>query len=234
MKISSNIYYLSGNIYGQLANVYAIQYDEGIALFDCGSMDALDTIRTTLKTWNLLEKNITHVFLTHGHDDHAGCAAYFQKLGSKIVIGQKDAYLLEQGNFGCDSPFKNHFMPSCIPDVCITEDISFKLGQMEIEIFTMPGHTDGTLLYMVHLNNERILITGDFFFCDGERGDLAYTGWKGDLSYNVKKLDSSFKKLWSLNLKPTIILGGHGIPRIGSNLENSIMAAYKYHLINNR
>lgn len=234
MKIRERLFYLSGGLYGQLGNVYAVKHTDGYFLIDSGNPGAYGTIIDNLNYWGISPNEVTHVLLTHGHDDHAGTARKFQELGAKIVVGQEDQYMLRLGNFGKDSPFRNHHMPICNPDIVIVKDTAMDIGGVGIDVYMMPGHTDGYLLFSVRLDNDLILFSGDLFFCDGERGDLAYTGWKGDMNYSSEKLGNSFQKLWDLNLSPTIILGGHGNPRIGKGTEDLIMVAYKYYLINNR
>lgn len=234
MKIKENLYYVSGGLYGQLGNVYAMKHAHGYILIDCGTPSAYDQIVKNLKYWHIDECDITHVLLTHGHDDHAGTAYAFQRLGAKIIIGSEDQYMLQQGHFGKESPYQNHQMPACKADIQITEDTHITINDLEIDIIKMPGHTNGTLLYYISVEDDNILFTGDMFYSDGEKGDLAFTGWKGDLNYNSKLLGESFSKLWNLALSPTILLGGHGNPRIGEGAKDTIMHAYKYYLTNNR
>lgn len=234
MQIRRNLYMVSGGVYGQLGNVFAVRYQGGCFLIDDGNPEAYDTIVGNLRDWGISENEITHVFLTHGHDDHAGTSKKFQELGAKIVVGRQDAYMLEQGNFGKESPFINHQMPCCEPDCLIDGDTHITLGDVEIDIYAMPGHTDGTLLYYVESGDDRILFSGDMFSCDGEKGDMAHIWWKGDMNYNAERLGESFRKLWELDLKPTLVAGGHGNPRIGRNAKDMIMIAYKDYLLNAR
>jgi len=234
MKLRENIYQLSGAAFGQLGSAYAIQYGSEFVLIDTSHQDALETIKCSMKYWGINENKITHVLLTHGHDDHSGCASYFQELGAKIYVGAEDKDMLEWGNFGEESPCTNHFMPSFTPDYLIESDEKISIGNLEFNAIKVPGHTDGTTIYTLEIDEDFVLFSGDFFFPDGERGDQAQTGWKGDMSYSVEKLSKSFAKLWALKLKPTIVLGGHGIPLFGANAERSILLAYKFHMLNNR
>lgn len=231
MKIRKSLYLVSGGIYGQLGNVYLLKHDNGCMLFDCGNPAAYDTILENMKYWGFTEKDVTHVFMTHGHDDHAGTSAMFQKAGAKIVVGKGDAYMMEQGNFGEESPFVNHQMPCCKPDISIDEDMHLNIGGVEIDVYVMPGHTNGTVLYYVNVDRDRILFTGDMFNCEGEKGDIAHLWWKGDMNYDSHKLGDSFKRLWEMKLEPTVIVGGHGNPRIGKGTKDMIMIAYKEYLL---
>lgn len=231
MQIRDGLYMVSGGVYGQLGNVYAIRYQGGCFLVDDGNPQAFDVIVENLNTWGISENDITHVFLTHGHDDHAGTSKRFQELGARIVVGSGDAYMLRQGNFGKESPFINHQMPCCEPDILIDGDTHMTLGNVDIDIYAMPGHTDGTLIYYMRSGQDRILFSGDMFICDGEKGDVAHIWWRGDMNYSARKLGESFRKLWDLNLDPTVVTGGHGNPRIGRKAKDMIMIAYKEYLL---
>ncbi len=234
MQLTKGVFLISGGTYGKLGNAYVVKHNGGFILIDSSSPGALDTLLENLKYWDIDEQAITHVLLTHGHDDHAGCAAHFQKQGANVYVGAADRTMMEEGNFGIESPQTNHVMPSCFPDQLFTEDTTLIIENLTIDVYLMPGHTDGSVIFYLQLENERILFTGDMFFVDGETGNIASTGWKGDLGYSGEKLGRSFAKLWSLSLTPTIIAGGHGIPRIRNNVQESIKIAYKYYLLNNR
>lgn len=234
MKIRNKILQIAGAEHGELGNVFVISYSEGYILVDAGMPGALEVIRKDLNYWGIEEEKITHVFITHGHDDHCGCCAYFKKTGAKICIGREDAYMLEHGNLGEISPCTNHVMPACKPDILISEDTVFELGDLKLYAYKTPGHTDGTVVFYAKIENENVLFTGDFFHPCGERGELAETGWKGDLSYNSQKLTESFQKLYQMNLETTLVLSGHGMPLFGEKAADCVRVAYKYHILNNR
>ncbi|EMF7246861.1 MBL fold metallo-hydrolase [Klebsiella variicola] len=234
MQIRKKLFIVSGGTYGKLGNAYVVQHNDGYLLIDSSVPGARETILSNLSHWDISEEQITHVLLTHGHDDHAGCAAWFQEKGAKVYVGAPDAPMLINGNFGLESPQTNHVMPPCTPDVTFTEDTVLEIGGLTIQVILAPGHTDGTVLYYVQIGEDRVLFSGDTFYTDGEKGDAAYTGWKGDMTYSGEKLGESFAKLWKMDLKPTIIVGGHGIPRVGNDAHESIKIAYKYWMLNNR
>ncbi len=104
MKLREHLYLLSGGVYGKLGNVYALQHDSGYILIDCGRYDALDIIRQNMAYWNISEHKITHVLLTHGHDDHAGSSSWFQSMGAQIYVGAGDEKNMITGNFGPGKP----------------------------------------------------------------------------------------------------------------------------------
>lgn len=235
MKIRNRIIQLSGAPYGYLGNVYAVIYSEGVILIDAGVPEALESIQRNLKYWQINEDRITHVFVTHAHDDHCGCCAYFRSRGARICIGAEDAAMMEAGSLGESSPCTNHVMPPCTADIKIARDEIFELGDLKISAYKMPGHTDGTVVYYINnIDGESVLFTGDFFYPHGERGEFASTGWKGDLSYSPEKMTESFTRLYMMRLKVSILLSGHGIPLFGEKAEDCTRVAFKYHILNNR
>ena len=137
MKINDRIYWISGGPWGYLGNAYAIKHSNGYVLVDTGSPEALDVIVKNLKYWNIDENKITHVLITHAHDDHTGCAHYFQKCGAKIVMGKEDAKMLEDGHLGEYSPCTNHVMPACKADILIDKDEILQIGELIMKMLCL-------------------------------------------------------------------------------------------------
>ncbi|GAA3018559.1 MBL fold metallo-hydrolase [Tetragenococcus solitarius] len=232
MQIRKNIYQITGGMWGYLGNAYIVKYSEGYVMIDTGSPNALDSILENLNYWDIDPNKITHLLLTHGHDDHLGGAKYFkEELGAKIIIGKEDVRMLEEGNLGEDSPCINHTMPPTTADILISEDCFLEIGNLVFTVITTPGHTNGSLVYLIHLDNESILFPGDTFYVEGNQGELILSGWKGDLTYDSKKLGESLKKIYTPRYKITLTLAGHGIPRFGPD---SIQEAYASYLKNDR
>lgn len=232
MQIRKNIYQLSGGSWGLLGNVYLVKYSEGYVMIDAGNPAALDSIRENLKYWEIDPNKITHLLLTHGHDDHTGTAKYFkEEYDVKIVIGQEDAQMLQAGNLGEESPCTSHIMPPTTADILISEDCSLVIGDLNFKVLKTPGHTVGSLVYLVKIEKENILFSGDTFYVEGNQGESALTGWKGDLTYDAKKLGESLRKIYLSKYEIDLILSGHGIPRFGSD---SVREAYAYYLKNCR
>jgi glyoxylase-like metal-dependent hydrolase (beta-lactamase superfamily II) len=58
----------------RVIGVYAVETDDGLALFDCGPSSALEALETGLAARGLALADIRHVLLSHIHLDHAGAA----------------------------------------------------------------------------------------------------------------------------------------------------------------
>ena len=83
-------------------NVYGIDVGRGVILIDCGDeVLAKDLYKSVRKAF---KKPVLAVYLTHGHADHAGAGAYFQRKRVPIYASMYDASLIE---IGADDPYTN-------------------------------------------------------------------------------------------------------------------------------
>lgn len=234
MKLSKSVYLVSGGYYGYLGNVYALRGERSVALIDCGQAVASENIERSLRYWGMGDMPITHVFITHGHHDHAGGAAYFQKKGAKIYCSALDAAEMKRGGMlGTDTPWGEGFeFPVCIPDVEFNGGDVLNFENFGLKVFAAPGHSAGSVFFQLQDGERDILFTGDSFSCDGELGDLIILGWKGSMDYSAedfrKTLDMAFR-----NFSPDFILGGHGIPCVRDG-KRVIRNAYRKYLLEYR
>jgi len=109
MQISERIYQISGGMYQNIANVYAIRTDEGLILIDCGETEEdLALMQEIMKRWDLDHLKVTHVLLTHKHFGHIG-------VGVSVNIFKADGFFdrLQYalrcfvGAFVCVKPYGN-------------------------------------------------------------------------------------------------------------------------------
>ncbi len=215
MRVTDNVYVLSGSYYGAVNNnavlgdVYGIRYEGGIILIDSGmNQTGPARIQKTLGEYGITEP-VTHVILTHGHHDHAGGGKAFQDAGTKIIIGKEDAPYCEAGgaaNLG--SPFTEQDFPAYTPDIPIAGDCEMELSGLKFAFYKTPGHTRGSLCALLHIDNKAILFTGDALQPGGGHFDQVSFGWQGDMYFSRADIVDSMKKLSSLNAD--IILPGHG------------------------
>lgn len=142
----------------------------------------------------------TAVFCTHGHFDHAGSAAFFQrKFGSEVYLHHADHKLLKASNFLLMA-FKlasrvEH--PSAI--TAVTEGLSVDVAGHPLKFHGAPGHTPGSC----------VIEFGSALFS----GDTIYTRGVG-LSYlpgeNTDQLKKSILNLWPLLSADRVLFPGHG------------------------
>ncbi|MBP0979771.1 MAG: MBL fold metallo-hydrolase [Oscillospiraceae bacterium] len=167
-------------------NCYIISTDKNNCLiFDPGS--DFDKINNYIIQNKL---SPSHIFLTHGHYDHIGAVPKLKESYPeiKIFISDEDKDCLIDGQKSLASVFGNYTQKPIQSDVIIKDNMILKIDDIIIESISAPGHTPGSVCYLI---NNNILLTGDTLFKDSVgRTDLP----GGD----QKKLEDSIKKIYKL------------------------------------
>ena len=149
-KVSENIFAIKT----RTVNFFVFQYAEITIAIDSGFGKNL--ILSQLKYLGLDPKNITHVFLTHSDFDHTGGVNLFENAkvylsaDEETMITGKRARML---GFVYNSRIKK-------PYQLLNDNDVVSLGRLAIHAITTPGHTPGSMSYLV---NESILFVGDTF-----------------------------------------------------------------------
>ena len=76
------------NFQGQAAAIaaYAIPHAGGVALVESGPGSTIPALERALAALGYGLKNVTHVFLTHIHLDHAGAAGFLSTQGAQVFV----------------------------------------------------------------------------------------------------------------------------------------------------
>lgn len=146
-EIFANCYLLIDEESGEAAIVDPAWYGEVVK-------KALENENITLK----------YVLLTHGHFDHIfGVYGLQSQEGAKVVIHSKDAgHLLDPKKSLAEGNFPEHQYP-VNADILVKDGDILKLGNEEIKVMSTPGHTEGSVCYV--LEKERVIFSGDTLFC---------------------------------------------------------------------
>ena len=68
---------------------FLIENESGLILIESGPHSTLKYLEAALAQKGYTSKDVKHVFLTHIHLDHAGCAWHFARQGAKIYVHPK-------------------------------------------------------------------------------------------------------------------------------------------------
>ena len=125
MRITPNVYLLSGFAYGLHPNAYGVTIpgdEEHMILIDTGLAEPdRMMIEKNRAYWGLDKRKISHVLLTHSHFDHSGNALYYYEQGAKIVMSEADAIAVSSGNSRTiDYAYAEKF-PACPVDIRVKD-----------------------------------------------------------------------------------------------------------------
>lgn len=145
---------------------YAIETSAGLVLVDTGLESDGSRLREQLVSLELDESRICAILLTHVHGDHSLGARFLRELtGVKIYAGRGDCQPLRDG--GPREAFFSTFPMDDVPihgtpvDVELIGDEELVFGDARIQVIATPGHTPGSICYLLHQDNQRVLFGGD-------------------------------------------------------------------------
>ena len=136
MKVFDNLYFLGMTEF----SAWAVNTSEGIIIIDAlydYSVD--DEIAEGLKKVGLDPAKIKYVIISHGHSDHSGGAKFLQdSYKARVLLSAADWDLLDRGRG--TRPAR---------DLVATDGQKLTLGDTTITMYITPGHTPGTLSYLI-------------------------------------------------------------------------------------
>lgn len=147
-----------------------------------------------------------YILLTHGHFDHIfGVHGLKEASGAKVVIHDADAEFLHDP---WKSLAQNNFPEPQLPvvaDITVEDGSELMLGEEKIKVLSTPGHTMGSVCYI--LENDRVMLSGDTLFCmTAGRTDL-YGGNEEMMIASLKRLialDGDYRVLPGHNRETTL------------------------------
>jgi glyoxylase-like metal-dependent hydrolase (beta-lactamase superfamily II) len=120
----------------------------GIVLLDvCEDPDAT-ALRAALTARGKSVTDVRAILLSHGHHDHRGGLGHFP--GAHIYAHEAELPLLE-GEVAAQGPIPqlSGRMAAVGVDTALTDGTELTLGALEVRVFHLPGHTDGSVAYLV-------------------------------------------------------------------------------------
>ena len=150
-------------------NVYLIDGGDEFALIDVGFLDELNDVLELIRQMDFRFSACKLIVATHADVDHTqGLSRAREVLKAKVAAHPKSVAPLEQSDeiltyARIDAQNIHIPMPKCKVDLTIDEGDVIKVGGLELEVWSTPGHTAGQLA----LRMGDLLFSGDNIFRDG-------------------------------------------------------------------
>lgn len=161
-------------IRGAISNSYLLLGKRPM-LVDAGAPGDLKRILAALKANGIAPQDLSLIFLTHGHSNHAGCAAELRRRsGAKIALHVGDVGLARNGRNGVLAirdllgrvlrPFIDEEFEAFEPDLIFRDGFPLDPYGIRGRVIATPGHTPGSASV--------VLASGEALIGDVLRGSL--------------------------------------------------------------
>lgn len=152
-----------GLTHGNDAAVYLVHFGELAALIDAGCGRATDRLLQNIEAAGVVPEQIRHLLLTHCHFDHSGGAAGLRRrFGWPVALHALEAPYLESGDDRVSAAaWYGEHLAACPVDVRLADGERFFLGQRSLQALHLPGHSPGSVAYVVESDGRRVVFAQD-------------------------------------------------------------------------
>lgn len=178
----------AGHLIG--CNVYLIYDADEWALIDIGYEDSVEEVIDLVRELDFPLSKCKSLIATHADVDHCqGFAKAKQILKTSITSHPKAAALLEAGDrVQTFAEIHAQGISESMPPVTVEKHVNngdvIKIGNIELEVWSTPGHADSQLAFRLN----RLLLSGDNIYRDGGVGAIdAHHG--SDIPSFIKSLE---------------------------------------------
>ena len=178
------------------------------ALIDVGSFGQRKLILESLAARNLTPADITDVLLTHSHYDHALNWVMFPN--ARVVIGNHEL------NWSLEQPWGESLVPELYMRELDSSPQVLRVGDGDtvfpgITAHDTPGHTPGSMVYLLHAATRDMVFSGDA--CKNRAELLSRAA---DMTFDADVSRDSIELIWRLwNAKPdSVLVPGHDLPMV--------------------
>lgn len=183
MKLTEEVYLVGSGTEGfgltddYDCNVYLINAGSKLALVDTGSGIGLNQILNNIYQEGFRKEDIEYVLFTHAHADHCGGANKIKKMLNPIIaISKYEAEFLKNGNedeigltmarsLGCYP--KDYHLEPCPVDIELEDGQEISIDDYKIKVIATPGHSRGSVCYLMKGKGKTYLFAGDTVFVGG-------------------------------------------------------------------
>lgn len=166
MQITKEVWQVGGDSLTspEDAAIYMICFEDQAALIDAGTGREHKRLIANIERCGINASQIKYLFLTHCHFDHVGGAQKVRdECNCKVVAHELDAVYLEEGDSDVTAArwYGRTFEPLTVGYKIISFEESFLVGSGKITSFHTPGHSPGSVVYLVESEDKRILFGQD-------------------------------------------------------------------------
>jgi len=147
-RVIANLY--SVGTYG--LGMFLITSDEGHILINTGLEDSTPLIRENIESVGFRLEDIKILLTMQAHWDHTAALAEIKEItGAEMWATIDDARVLEDGGFS-DPHFggRETFTPVSVDKIISDSDV-IELGDIRLQVYEHPGHTEGSSSYSMHV-----------------------------------------------------------------------------------
>jgi glyoxylase-like metal-dependent hydrolase (beta-lactamase superfamily II) len=212
-------------VYHGPVNVGVIRQEDKALLIDCGDGSVAGRLGELGIT------SVERIVFTHHHRDQACGAPGLAGDGTKIAVFEADRdYFADVQAYWNDPKSRwhlynyhpHHLMSteSIEVDETLADGQTLEWGPAKLQVVATPGHTNGSVSYLVEVDGRRVMFCGDAIYSDGqiwdihslqkgfERGDRKICDYHGFLGAQFELIDSLGKIKAA---QPESLVPSHGV-----------------------
>ena len=237
MRLTNRVHLVGSGQYGFSmtcdydCHVYLVDGGGGeLALIDAGVGIEPALILKNIEAEGFRLQDISHILLTHAHSDHAGGAqALSQATGAAVYVSELEVAPLRAGDevaIALDVAREAglypqwYRFPACLQAKGLAEGQKLSLGDLELVPILIPGHSEGSLCYLMEAEGVRYLFSGDVVFW---RGAISLLNCRGS---SLKAYRQNIGKLAELQID--VLLPGHGAIALSRGQRHIDMALHGF------
>lgn len=200
-KINDGLWQIpGGRVESDLGGQRVIEGPDGLILIEGHGGLSFEREWHALEAAGLDPRRVKYVLATHEHGDHApGAYLWRVATGAQFICSTQMAYTL-QHHLPLSTGYGLH--PPVPTDIRIEKDEELDLAGVKVRALRLPGHTFGSMGWLVERGGQKYVAIGDLIMPEG------VLGYSGSINFSGTDVLASLRKLE--DLKVDFILPGHG------------------------